>query len=167
MRYFSLAKEHRHAGWFLHPITGNLHKTSPSDLAGVQTSILPTKVLDALQHCDFPYSLEPPDFEQYFDIQAYRRHSLKKIYRRTVFLRGLNFWLANQYASLSVPLFSNSLEACFALSQMKLSALHDIHGCLNRVLAVAKSSVEFKKTGVIFIGADLPQTNLPPPKADA
>lgn len=160
MRYFSLAKVERHSGWFLHPITGNLHKTNPGDLEKVQSKGLPPKVLDALHYCDQPYSLAPPDFELSFETQDVSVQSLEKIYKRTVFFRGMNFWVANQYASLTTPLFSNSLEACFTLSKLNLSALSDLHGCLNRVLAVAKTSIEFKKSGVIMIGADLPQTNL-------
>ena len=75
-------------------------------------------------------------------------------------MRKLNFWFVNKYSSASKPLFANSLEAFYALGQLGLSAKTDQEGCLNRTLAVAKCSVEFQRSGVLFIGADLPQTNL-------
>jgi hypothetical protein len=87
-------------------------------------------------------------------------HSLDKYYNRISFFRKMSYWLVNQYASNFSPLFENSLQAFQALGQQNRSALTDRHGCLNRTLAAAKSSIEFKKSGVLFIGADLPVTSL-------
>jgi hypothetical protein len=160
MKYYSLAKEHRNNGWYLHPLTGSLYQVSSEALSQFQSDILPQKVLDALQYCQFPYTLQPPGFEQSFALDEKQLLSLDKFYERIVFLRKINYWLVNQYAGSHQPLFDNSLEACHALAQQNRSAKTDRLGCLNRTLAVAKSSVEFKKSGVLFIGADLPMTNL-------
>lgn len=160
MKYYSLAKEHRNTGWYLHPLTGNLHQVSSTDLSQFQSCSLPSKVLDALQYCQFPYSLQPPDFAQSYELDEKQLDALKKSYSRILFLRKINYWLLTRYAGSDQPLFSNSLKAFQALAQQNRSAKTDRLGCLNRTLAVAKSSLEFKKSGVLFIGADLPQTNL-------
>lgn len=160
MKYYSLAKEHRDAGWYLHPLTGNLHQISPKDLGRFQTDVVPNKVLDALEYCQSPYSLRAPNFEQSFVLDEAQGNSLNVFYRRIILLRKINYWLVNRYASLEVPLFEDSLQAFYGLATQNRSALTDRQGCLNRTLVVAKSSVEFKKSGVLFIGADLPQTKL-------
>lgn len=160
MKYFSLAANHRNTGWFLHPLTGDLHQTDLKDLPSFQATNLPQKVLDALDYCNDPYKLLPPDFNSTYAISENKLDALKKIYFRTVFFRKLNYWLVNQYASYTQPLFDNSLQAFYALGQLGLSARTDRDGCLNRTLAVAKCSVEFKKSGVLFIGADLPHNRL-------
>ena len=160
MNYYSLAKEHRNTGWFLHPLTGNLHQVSSDALSQFQLDILPQKVLDALQYCQFPYSLQPPDFERSYAVDQKQLQTLDNCYERIVFLRKINYWLVNQYAGIYQPLFKDSLQAFQALAQQNRSALSDRQGCLNRTLAVAKCSIEFKKSGVLFIGADLPQTSL-------
>jgi hypothetical protein len=49
MNYYSLAKEHHNTGWYLHPLAGNLHQVSSTDLRQFQSDTLPKKVLDALQ----------------------------------------------------------------------------------------------------------------------
>ena len=160
MNYYSLAKEYRDTGWYLHPLTGNLHQVSSDALSQFQLNVLPQKVLDALQYCQFPYSLQPPDFEQSYALEEKQLQTLDKFYERIVFLRKINYWLVNQYAGIYQPLFKDSLQAFQALAQQNRSALSDRQGCLNRTLAVAKCSIEFKKSGVLFIGADLPQTSL-------
>jgi hypothetical protein len=160
MNYYSLAKEHRNTGWYLHPLTGNLHQVSSDVLNQFQSDSLPKKVLDALQYCQFPYSLKPPNFERPYALDEKQLQALDKFYDRIVFFRKINYWLVNQYAGIYQPLFKDSLQAFQALAQQNRSALTDRQGCLNRTLAVAKSSVEFKKSGVLFIGADLPVTNL-------
>jgi hypothetical protein len=86
--------------------------------------------------------------------------SLDKFYERIIFLRKINYWLLTRYAGGFKPLFDNSLQTFYALAQQSRSAITDRQGCLNRTLVVAKSSIEFKKSGVLLIGADLPQTNL-------
>ena len=160
MNYYSLAKEHRNAGWYLHPLTGNLHQVSSDALSHFQSGVLPKKVLDALQYCQYPYSLQPPDFQRSYALDEKQLQTLDKFYERIVFSRKINYWLVNQYASNFSPLFDDSLQAFQALAQQNRSALTDRQGCLNRSLAAAKSSIEFKKSGVLFIGADLPVTNL-------
>ena len=160
MNYYSLAKEHRNTGWYLHPLTGNLYQVSSDALSQFQSDVLPKKVIDALQHCQFPYSLQPPDFERSYASEEKQLQTLDKFYERIVFIRKINYWLVNRYAGIYQPLFKDSLEAFHALAQQNRSALSDQQGCLNRTLAVVKSSVEFKKSGVLFIGADLPQTSL-------
>jgi hypothetical protein len=117
-------------------------------------------VLDALHYCQFPYSLQPPDFKQSCALDEKQLQTLDKLYERIILLRKINYWLVNQYASSFSPLFTDSLQAFQALAQQNRSALSDRQGCLNRTLAVAKCSVEFQKSGVLFIGADLPQTSL-------
>lgn len=160
MNYYSLAKEHRNTGWYLHPLTGNLHQVSSENLSQFQSDALPQKVLDALQYCHSPYSLQSPNFEQTYSLDRMKADTLSKLYERILFLRKINYWLVNQYASSFSPLFNDSLQAFHALAQQNRSALTDRQGCLNRTLAAAKSSIEFKKSGVLFIGADLPVTNL-------
>ena len=160
MNYYSLAKEHRNTGWYLHPLTGNLHQVCSDALSQFQSDALPKKVLDALQYCQFPYSLQSPDFEQSYVLDEKQLQALDKFYDRIIFLRKINYWLLNRYSGSAKPLFDNSLEAFHALAQQNRSATTDHLGCLNRTLAVAKSSIEFKKSGVLFIGADLPVTNL-------
>lgn len=160
MNYYSLAKEHRNTGWYLHPLTGNLHQVSSNTLNQFQSDALPKKVLDALQYCQYPYSLKAPNFEQACVLGKTQLRTLDKFYDRIIFLRKMNYWLVNQYASRFSPLFENSLQAFQALGEQNRSALTDRQGCLNRTLAVAKSSIEFKKSGVLFIGADLPQSSL-------
>jgi hypothetical protein len=160
MNYYSLAKEHRDTGWYLHPITGNLHQVSSENLSQFKSDALPQKVLDALQHCHLPYSLQAPNFEQTYSLDRTKADILSKLYERILFLRKINYWLVNQYARSFSPLFSDSLQAFHALAQQNRSALTDRQGCLNRTLAVAKSSIEFKNSGVLFIGVDLPVTSL-------
>ena len=160
MKFYSLAKEHRNTGWYLHPLTGNLHQVSSADLSQFQSNALPKKVLDALQYCQFPYSLAPPNFEQSDALDEKQLQTLDKCYDRIIFLRKISYWLVNQYAGFYQPLFKDSLQVFQALAQQNRSALSDRKGCLNRTLAVAKSSIEFKKSGVLLIGADLPQTRL-------
>ena len=43
MNYYSLAKEHRNTGWYLHPLTGNLHQVSSAGLSQFQSNALPKK----------------------------------------------------------------------------------------------------------------------------
>ena len=160
MKYYSLAKEHRNAGWYLHPFSGNLHQVSTGDLSQFQSDTLPKKVLDALQYCHVPYSLKVPDIQPTNTLDQKQSNMLDHFYDRILFLRKINYWLVNRYASSSQPIFDDSLQAFQALAQQNRSALTDRQGCLNRTLVVAKSSIEFKKSGVLFIGADLPQTSL-------
>jgi hypothetical protein len=160
MKYYSLATAHRDTGWFLHPLTGDLHQTDLKNLASFQSGSLPQKILSALEYCNDPYKLLPPDFDSSYSLDQQKLDALRKMYTRIERLRKLNFWIMNKYAGMNKPLFRNSLEACYALGKLGYSALTDINGCLNRTLAVAKTSVEFKKSGVLFIGADLPQTSL-------
>jgi hypothetical protein len=160
MKYYSLARDYRNRGWYLHPLTGNLHQVSSDVLSQFQLEVLPQKVLDALQYCQFPYSLQPPDFGRSYALDEKQLQTLDKFYERIVFLRKINFWLVNWYAGNYQPLFDNSLQAFHALARQNRSAKTDRVGCLNRTLAVAKCSIEFKKSGVLFIGADLPQTSL-------
>lgn len=160
MKYFSLATEHRGSGWFLHPLTGNLHQTDLKDLQSFRAKELPQKILDAMEYCNNPYDLLPPDFNSSSYIGEKKLSALEKYYGRILFFRRLNYWLVTQYAAYSKPLFQDSLQAFNGLRGLNLSAKTDREGCLNRTLAVAKSSVEFKKSGVLFIGADLPHTSL-------
>lgn len=160
MKYYSLAKEHRDAGWYLHPLTGNLHQISPDDLGPFQTVVLPEKVFKALEYCHSPYRLRAPDFELSLALDQVRENQLDLFYKRILFLRKINYWLVNRYASSDQPIFEDSLHAFHVLAKQNRSALTDRQGCLNRTLAVAKSSKKFKKSGVLFIGADLPQTKL-------
>ncbi len=160
MKYYSLAQEYRNKGWYLHPLTGYLHQVSPDDLGKFQSDALPNKVLEALQYRQFPYSLQPPDFERSYAVDGKQLQTLDNFYERIIFLRKINYWLVNRYAGIYQPLFDDSLQAFHALAQQNRSAFTDRGGCLNRTLAVAKSSKEFKKSGVLFIGADLPQTRL-------
>jgi len=53
MKYYSLAKEHRNTGWFLHPLTGNLHKVSPDDLGKFHPSIRWVVILNKETYDDF------------------------------------------------------------------------------------------------------------------
>jgi hypothetical protein len=160
MKYYSLAKEHRNSGWYLHPLTGNLHQVSTEDLSQFQSDALPEKVLDALQFCHLPYSLKAPNFQLSTTLDQKQSNVIDRFYDRILFLRKINYWLVNRYAGSFSPIFNDSLQAFQALAQQNRSSLTDQQGCLNRTLAVAKSSIEFKKSGVLFIGADLPQTNL-------
>lgn len=160
MKYFSLAAEHRQAGWFLNPLTGNLHQTSARDLRHFQTDDLPSKIVSALAYCDHPYRLRPPDFNDSCHSTEAQLSRLKKTYDRIVFLRSITYWLATQYSRLSRPMFENSLQAFQAMGKLGLSAKTDSQGCLNRTLAAAKCSAEFSRSGVLLIGADLPHTYL-------
>lgn len=160
MKYFSLATEHRNTGWFLHPLTGNLHQTSLKDLKSFQQESLPQKILKALEFCNDPYALLPPEFSSSYAFDTQKLDAIQEMYTRIVAFRKLNFWLVNKYAGFSKPLFANSLEAFFALSEINYSVKTDQEGCLNRTLLAAKCSIEFKKSGVLFIGADLPQNSL-------
>ncbi|MCW1966047.1 hypothetical protein [Polynucleobacter sp.] len=160
MRYFSLAAQHRNNGWFLHPITGNLHQTHNENLAAFISRDLPEKIISALEYCDNPYKLLPPKFEFSHFFEERNVISLQKIYRKILFLRRLNFFLVTMYAGQASPLFADSLQAFFALNKIGYSAKTDPNGCLNRTLIAAKCSHKFQQAGVLFIGADLPQTRL-------
>ena len=160
MQYYSLAKEHLNTGWYLHPLTGNLHQVSSDDLSQFQLDALPKKVLDALQFCHSPYSLRAPNFQLNGTLNQKQSNMLDHFYDRILFLRKINYWLVNRYAGIFSPIFDDSLQAFQTLAQQNRSALTDQQDCLNRTLAVAKSSIEFKKSGVLFIGADLPHTSL-------
>jgi hypothetical protein len=160
MRYFSLATQYREAAWFLNPLTGALHQANAGDVHKFQTKQLPTKVLQALEYCDTPFSLAPPDINQRHALRPHQTQTLKKIYDRVLSIRQINYWLVKQYASLHRPIFEDSLQAFHALKELNISVQTDYKGCLNRTLAVAKTSVRFKKSGVLFIGADLPLNNL-------
>jgi len=85
MKYFSLAAVHRDAGWFLNPLTGNLHQTSARDLRHFQTDDLPSKIVSALAYCDHPYRLQPPDFNDSCHSTEAQLSRLKKTYDRIVF----------------------------------------------------------------------------------
>ena len=160
MKYYSLAIDHRDAGWFLHPLTGSLHQVHLKDLSKFQNSNLPNKIREALDLCASPYDLKPPNFNQESLIDKSKLKSIEKFYFRLILIRKINFWVVHQYANIFTPLFDNSLQAFEHLSELNLSALTDPKGCLNRTFAVAKSSIEFRKSGVLFIGADLPLTHL-------
>jgi len=160
MKYISLATEHRNAGWYLHPITGSLHQINAQDVSKFQSVEIPQKVLIALEYCHAPYNLTPPNFDLTDEFDDSQSQALKKMYERILFLRKMNYWFVKQYACFTRPLFNDSLQAFSGLAKLNITTLTDSRGCLNRTMAVAKSSIEFKKSGVLFIGADLPHTSL-------
>ena len=160
MQYYSFAPHHRDSGWFLDPISGALHQINDKYVDKFKSNKLPKKVLDALEYCNYPYNLEPPNFSKSYSLDLHKLKRINTFYDRIKHIRRLNFWLAILYAGIGSFEIKDSLEAFYLLKQVDRSALTDNEGCLNRTLAVAKSSLEFKKSGVLFIGADLPQASL-------
>lgn len=158
LKYYSLASTYLDNGWALHPLSGSLLRFDQGNVEAFKSSKIPRKVTEALRYCENPYELSPtPGSKSILDIEANKR--LQTIYRNLSWLRRSNFFCSILYAGFSRPLYSDSISAMDALSNL-FPHHKDSESCLQRSLTVAKTSINFKKNGVLFIGAQLPLKSL-------
>jgi hypothetical protein len=131
-------------------LTGSLLKRSKPAL-NINPDDRPPKVTKALEGVENPYSLLPPRTRNQHRISS----SSYKLARRTYEIGKLNFWMLRRYAAAKSAQFESTTEAIAAFNVWSAQeSLRDI--CLSKCFYAAKTSSSFEKSGVLFIGVQLP-----------
>lgn len=139
--------------WFISPFTGNLLLND--DELNLNQKI-PSKVLEALDYCDYPYKLKPLEKNK----NSFDRFSKKeideliKIYKRFDKIGRENFFLSCLYAGVKHKYFDDTSILMSLISHIQ-SIEQKNSGCLQKSLCAAKLSKNSSKC-VVFIGALLP-----------
>jgi len=149
----SLARSSFESGWAIHPFSGELLKFEEKDLH-LFTGQVSSKVSKALALCDKPYCLIPKNRILITENPEIKINELNKIFSRLLKLGNNKFFMSRIYASIAANIFENSLQAMSAINSLEYGLTEN--RCLQKCLAVAKTSKSFKKSGVIFIGAQIP-----------
>ena len=149
----SLARSSFESGWAIHPLSGGLLNFKEKDLH-LFTGKVSDKVSKALALCDEPYRLMPQNEFLITENNAIKINQLNKIFSRLVKLGNNRFLMSRLYSSITANIFENSLQAMSAINSLEYSSTEN--RCLQKCLAIAKTSKSFKKSGVIFIGAQIP-----------
>jgi len=158
LKYYSLTSTYLDSGWAIHPLSGSLLRFDQKRIEAFKSVNIPLKVTEALHYCENPYRLTPSTMSR-SDLDVGQNEKLKSIYRNLSWLRKRNFFCTVFYAGINQPLYSDSTCAMDALSNL-LPQYNSAESCLQRSLTVAKTSKNFKKNGVLFIGAQLPLKSL-------
>ncbi len=153
LKAFSLPRVSHGSGWAIHPLTGNLLRFNKDRLKDLESKNTPQLVTNALRLCDEPYSLSPTN-RDIKNIGVKNLSELSKYFDNLVKIGNTNFMMSRIYTSFTKKLFLNTSEGMLTLNSIDKSKLE--HRCLQRSLCIAKTSLSFKKSGVIFIGALLP-----------
>ncbi len=159
MKFYTIPLKHLHNKQLaLSQLSGNLLETEFD--ASHQTSVknYPTKLIKALKICKSPYSEKLPG-EGISKLWEEEQSNIKNsILARTISLTRFNFFIARKYASIETPLFNSSSEAALYFRSFNTQKQNEL--CLSRSLFMAKTSKEFKRNGVIFVGVFMPTRSM-------
>jgi hypothetical protein len=154
--------------YVLNDYSGNLHTYAPD--SGIsdelfQKKIANTKLDRALNGCKNPYTLgankginERVGQITQKDGVLKGNRMLQNISQRLNFLCRFNFKLACFYTNLQKSFFQTSADALIYYRKNVKGDQSQL--CLPRTLFAAKTSREFKESGVLFIGVFLPSRNM-------
>lgn len=140
-------------GWVIHPFSGELLKFDVQSIDLFNGKYC-KKIIEALHFCNNPYLLSRNNYIQATDVENEKIDDLSKIFSRLNILGNRRFLLSRIYSSFQTCIFENSAEAMNAINQLPVDVTEN--RCLQKCLAVAKTSTSFKENGVIFLGAHLP-----------
>lgn len=151
--------EYKSAWWEISPFTGSLilhsHKPKLSNFDQI-----PKSVSNILNLCDSPYSCRwSPEVEKY-SLDLNGRKVLEKMNSRLHLISNRHFLTSILYAGLTTPLFNNTREAFSNIGRLPQQIESRADYCLQRSLLAAKTSISFKKNGVLLIGAALDSADM-------
>lgn len=144
--------------WSLCPYSGNLlAHNRPPKLKNSQD--MPDHVRSALKLCDNPFLLPGyPGYDKNCNAgnSSFRAKNICRI--MGILSSNKMFFALRLYAGIHRGVFIRSSDAFRWLN--KNTALSPEEDCLQRCMFVAKTSLTFRASGVIFIGAFVPTTQM-------
>lgn len=138
----------------INPYTGDLIKS----LKNLRISVIDEKLRKNLEHCNNPYLCN--NVENDYSISLDKLNKLNAYHKKLLELSNNRFFQSLWYSRFQRGLFKNSEEACTHINQIELQKELHYKLCLQRSLLIAKTSITFKKTGTLFIGAQLPTNSM-------
>jgi hypothetical protein len=139
---------------YISPFNGKLYKV---DNDVFRKHNIDEKLKIAIDATENPYSFETLKAED--NSMHFEEFKLKKLEGFQNFLLKIgnqHFFLSRLYAGFRNIMFDNSVEAFDAISKLEKQIKNKNELCLQRSLLVMKTSKEFKKSGILFIGASFP-----------
>lgn len=146
--------------WFISPYSGSLIRERRARTT--TRSSLPDKVAQAMSYCTNPYLCESDETSEKenlaIDERVFKR--LNHLHRILVHLGNRRFFLARHYANYCKFMFGTTADSMRAIARIGLQKEEKGSLCLQRTLLAVKTAKSFQDSGVLFIGAFLPTTNM-------
>jgi len=144
--------------YYISPLSGSLIRTTESKV--FNNILFCEKIQLALDKIENPFQIH--SINPLLSEEACNRYNISVIKKTNQFhntllkLGNKRFFLSRIYASLSNPLFENTISAFDAISKISIQKDHRHELCFQRALLAAKTSKTFKNNGILFIGASFP-----------
>lgn len=155
MKFISLGTFHEGSTYEINPLSGTLFIIEQAGKGSRKSRS--KKISDSLNLCNNPYELLPQSESEVIhspraDNKAHRIVSYLN------FLCRFSFLLARLYASVPNRIFANSQEATAFFREN--SSGDQTKLCLPRSFFATKTSLQFSKSGTMFIGVFLPSRSM-------
>jgi hypothetical protein len=148
----SLPYFHDNYWWYVSRFSGSLIRSvHPPLIAGGGLS---ARLNNALANCENPFGCRWLSTHQPPAPDSFDGRLLDQMNRRLFFLGNRRFLVSIIYAGWNVGMFKSTRLAFSAVSQLPGHKDSPSDRCLQRSLLAAKSSESFRKSGVLFIGAE-------------
>lgn len=138
--------------WYVSRWSGSLLRSVyPPPFSGGGIS---DRVLQAIDNCEKPFTCRWSHIHPSIHLSPTDSLSLERMNRRMFALGNKRFLASIIYAGWNSPIFQNTNIAFAAVSKLVGHKDSPNDRCLQRSLLAAKTSHSFKKSGVLFIGAE-------------
>lgn len=145
--------------WTICAMTGALLRHNVSSDTGWNISPH-SRLAEALHQCDKPYRCKWQATPLNTTVSRDVMRSLGLMHARLLSIGNRRFFFSRLYASWSRPLFETTAEAFSAISRLSVQQERRSELCLQRSLLAAKTSLSFRRKGVLFIGANLESADM-------
>ncbi len=156
LRFYSLPFHDGNFLWEISALNGSLLR---SEHPSFKRKKLPLKLEKALESINYPYQIKWDFSPSLSEISTINKNKIDKYNRFFFTLSNNRFFLSIFYSLINVKIFQTTREAFSYISTLP-NHKYGSENCFQRSLLAAKISASFKKSGVIFIGAEISTYNM-------